>query len=101
MSSTTTSANDRLASTFVDQSLERSFLLTDFRRQQLVDPVFGESAAPMDRAVAAMARVQQEIDRLWRDSIRAANSPLSARLLDLSHALQRADRLLGQDLTIG
>ena len=101
MSSQTTSANERSASTFVDQSLERSFLLTEFRRQQVVDPVSGESTAPMDRAVAAMARVQQDIDRLWHDSMRAANSPLSARLLDLSHALHRAARLLGQAATIG
>ena len=101
MSSKTASANDRSVSSFADQSPERSFLLSEFRRQQFVQPVFGESAAPMDRAVASMARVQQDIDRLWHDSIKAANGPLSARLLDLSHALQRAARLLGQDLTIG
>jgi hypothetical protein len=101
MSSNDMSANGRSASTVVEESPGRSFLLSEFRRQQLVDPVSDESAAPMVRAVAAMARVQQDIDRLWHASITAENSALSARLLDVSHALRRAARLLGQDPTIG
>ena len=101
MSSDVTSANGRSAGTFVEAPPGRSFLLSEFRRQQLVDPVLGESGTPMDRAVAAMARVQREIDRLWRDSMAADNSALSARLLDVSHALHRAACLLGQAPTIG
>jgi hypothetical protein len=101
MSSDDMSVNGRSASTVANESPERSFLLSEFRRRQLVGRVSDESAAPRDRAVAAMARVQQDIDRLWRDSITAENSGLSARLLDVSHALQRAARLLTQDTRIG
>ena len=101
MSTNDISVNGWSASTVVEESPERSFLLSEFRRQQRVDPVSDESAAPMDRAVAAMARVQQDIDRLWHASMTAENNALSSRLLDVSHALRQAARLLGQDPTIG
>lgn len=52
-------------------------------------------------AATAVARVQSEIDDLWRASMRIDNDLLSERLVEVSHALQRAARLLEQDRAIG
>jgi hypothetical protein len=101
MSNNGTNANGQSVSTFVEEVPGRSFLLSEFQRRQLVDPVVDESGAAMDRAVASLARVQQEIDRLWHESATTGNSALSARLLDVSHALRRAARLLEHGPTIG
>lgn len=49
----------------------------------------------------AMERVQVEIDDLWRDCVKRDNLYLSERLVEVSHALQRAARLLGEDRAIG
>jgi len=49
----------------------------------------------------AMDRVQQEIDQLWRLSVSRDNANLSDRLVEVSHALQRAARLLEEDRGIG
>ena len=45
--------------------------------------------------------VEQEIDHLWRHSMTAEDPGVSERLAELSHALQRAARLLEHDRAIG
>ena len=52
-------------------------------------------------AATAVARVQEEIDDLWRVSMRIEDDSLSELLVEVSHALQRAARLLEQDRAIG
>ena len=54
-----------------------------------------------DDAVQAMARAQEEIDQLWRNAVTVDDEPLSERLVEVSHALQRAARLLDDDRAIG
>ena len=60
-----------------------------------------ESLSPLVSAASAVARVQTEIDDLWRHSMRVENDLLSERLVEVSRALQRAARLLEQDRAIG
>ncbi|HUP73269.1 MAG TPA: hypothetical protein VM282_09485 [Acidimicrobiales bacterium] len=59
------------------------------------------STAALICAATAVARLQGEIDELWRNSMRIENEALSQRLVEVSHALQRAARLLEQDRAIG
>jgi len=51
--------------------------------------------------MAAMARMQQEIDDLWRDAVTRERYTSSDRLVEASHALRRALRVLEQDHRIG
>ena len=51
--------------------------------------------------MAAMARMQQEIDDLWRDAVTRERHASSDRLVEASHALRRALRVLEQDHRIG
>jgi hypothetical protein len=60
-----------------------------------------EAFSPLACAATAVARVQTEIDDLWRHSMRVENEPLSERLVEVSRALQRAARLLEADRAIG
>jgi hypothetical protein len=66
----------------------------------LADLAIGGASA-LTCAATAVARVQGEIDDLWRDSMRIENDVLAERLVKVSHALQRAARLLEQDRAIG
>ena len=59
------------------------------------------STAALTCAATAVARVQDEIDDLWRASVRVEDDSLSEVLVEVSHALQRAARLLEQDRAIG
>ena len=59
------------------------------------------SGTALAYAAEAMARVEQEIDELWRDAITGRNSALSERLVEVSHALQRAVRVLEQGQALG
>ena len=52
-------------------------------------------------ATAAIERVEQEIDHLWFDSMNAEDLAMSQRLAEISHALQRAARLVDPDNVIG
>ena len=53
-------------------------------------------------AATAVARVEQEVDRLWRDSIVVDDADVWGRLAEASHALHRAARLLDRgDHAIG
>jgi len=60
-----------------------------------------ERMTVFDDAVQAMARAQEEIDHLWRNAVTVDDEPLSERLVEVSHALQRAARLLDDDRAIG
>ena len=48
-----------------------------------------------------MARLEREIDHLWRDSMKAADGAMLRRLVEVSHALHQAARLLEHDDSIG
>lgn len=57
--------------------------------------------AALERAMAAMARVEADIDRLWHDLLTVESPHMSDRLVDARRALNRAARLLSHDATIG
>jgi len=68
---------------------------------QLCHEVDGTSMETLACAATAVARVQGEIDVLWRDAVRVDDDLLSGRLVEVSRALQRAARLLEQERAIG
>ncbi|MEO8698251.1 MAG: hypothetical protein ABI658_32455 [Acidimicrobiales bacterium] len=61
----------------------------------------GTSISALACAATAVARVQTEIDVLWRHSMHIENDGLSERLVEVSKALQRAARLLDEERAIG
>ena len=65
------------------------------------DDSIGTSTSALTSAATAVARVQEEIDDLWRASMRIENDLLAERLVEVSHALQRAARLLEEERAIG
>ena len=101
MASNGTAFTDTSALIFVDDSTGGSGTLGDVARLQLVRHVVGDSEAALAWAGAAMARVEQEIDHLWHDSMQADDRAMSQRLAEVSHALHRAARLLEHDDAIG
>jgi hypothetical protein len=52
------------------------------------------SEAMMALARGSLARVEQEIDLLWRHAMTTMDLALCERLADVTHALRRAARLL-------
>ena len=97
MTSNDTGFTGRSAFTSVDNPTDGSSRFGHAARLQLVCDVVGESQASLARARAAMARVEREIDQLWRDSMKAHDPAMSQRLAELSHALGRAAHLLQLD----
>ena len=81
------------ALTFIDDSSP----FGDGTRRPLVGDVAGDSKAARACAGAAIARVEREVGHLWRESMKAADPALSRRLVEVSHALHRAARLLEHD----
>jgi hypothetical protein len=68
-------------------------------------PLGAAGAAPVvgpewDQAAAAIRLAEQEIGRLWQASISGEHSTDLQRLADVSHALSRASRLLGDPGTL-
>jgi hypothetical protein len=53
------------------------------------------------RAAEATARLKDEIDQLWCDSMSSDDGLASERLLAVSHAIRRVFHLLDQDREIG
>jgi hypothetical protein len=53
------------------------------------------------RAVQATAKLQDEIDELWCDSVIANEDTVSDRLVAVSHAIHRVSYLLERGLVIG
>jgi hypothetical protein len=101
MASNGTGSSGRSALTVVDDSTDGSSLFGHVAALELVRDVVGDSAASVAWAAAAMARLEREIEHLWRDSMKADDRALSQRLAEVSHALQRAARLLDHDGAIG
>ena len=87
--------------TGVGGSTGGSSLSGDVGRLRLVRDVVGDSYAALACAAATIEQVEQEIDHLWFDSMKAENLAMSQRLAEVSHALQRAARLLEPDNAIG
>jgi hypothetical protein len=101
MASNGTGPRGGSALTFVDDSTDGFSLFGPVAHLQPVGEVVGDSAASVGWAQATMARVEREIDHLWRDSMNADDRAMSHRFAEVSHALQRAARLLEHDNTIG
>jgi hypothetical protein len=53
------------------------------------------------RAAEATTKLQEEIDRLWCDSMKADDGPVSERLVAVSHAIHNVFNLLDQRPVIG
>ena len=73
----------------------------DVAALQLVRDVVGGSEAVLACAGAAVARIEREIDHLWRDSMMADDRATSELLAEVGHALHRAALLLERDDAIG
>jgi hypothetical protein len=57
--------------------------------------------ADRSRAIASLRRVEQEFDELWRGAVVAGERAFAEQLVDVSHALRRAARLLEKKPGIG
>jgi hypothetical protein len=93
--------DDRSTSTGVSGSLEGASPVGDATRLRLVRDVATDAEGVLACAVAAIERVEHEIDHLWLHSMRAEDLLMSQRLAELSHALQRAAVLLESNDLIG
>ena len=87
MASKRTGFSDRSALIFGDDATGGSWPFGDVPRRQPVRDLVGDPVAALVSAGAAMARVQQEVDQLWRDSLQADNRAMSVRLTRLSCGL--------------
>lgn len=96
-----TGSNGTSAIALIAESIEQTALFVDNVEHRLVHDVLSATHHALTLAARAMARVQDEIDDLWRDAVKVDNEPLSERLVDVSHALQRAARLLEEERAIG
>ena len=101
MESNGTGFNGRSAFTVVDDSINGSSVFGDVAALQFVRDVVGDSEVALACAWAAVARVECEIDHLWRDAMMADDRATSERLADVGHALHRAALLLERDDAIG
>jgi hypothetical protein len=101
MSSNQSGSRWEPAVAWADDANPGSTLIAEVAPRAIVRDVVGDRRARLACAAAAMERVGQEIDDLWRSSMTADDDALSERLAEVSHALQRAGRLLEQDMTIG
>jgi hypothetical protein len=86
-------SDSRSALTFVDDSS----LSGDIDRLQLVGDVASDSKVALARAGSAIAGAEREVGHLWRESMKAGDRAMSQRLVEVSHALHRAARLLAHD----
>jgi len=101
MASNGTSLDVRSALSLVDDPTNDSSVFGDKPALQRVRDVVGDSEAALARAAAAVARVEREIDRLWRDSMMGDDRATSERLAEVGHALHRAALLMERDDAIG
>jgi hypothetical protein len=86
---------------FAEDSVNGSSVFGDISALDLVRDVVHDSGAALASAGAAVARVEREIDQLWRDSMLADDRATSQRLAEVGHALHRAALLLECDDAIG
>ena len=102
MSSYGTRLEGRSVTTGREGPISESSMFGEATRLRLVSEVAGDdSDVALACAAAAIERVEQEIDHLWFDSMKAENLAMSQRLAEISHALQRAARLVEPDNVIG
>ena len=69
--------------------------------RQLLRGVLDDTAATRECAHAAMTRVEQDIDYLWRDSLSLNDQALTESLAVVGHALRQVGRLLDAGNRIG
>jgi hypothetical protein len=101
MASNGTSFSGGSGHTFAQDSVNGCSVFGDISALELVRDVFHDSGAALESAGAAVARVEREIDHLWRDSMLADDRATSQRLAEVGHALHRAALLLECDDAIG
>jgi hypothetical protein len=101
MSSYGTHLEGRSITTRGGGSTGGSSMSGDAARLRLVSDVVGGTGVVVARAAAAIERVEQQIDHLWVDSMKAEDLAMSQRLAEVSHALRRAAILLEHDDVIG
>jgi hypothetical protein len=101
MSSYGTRLEGRSITTRGGGSTGGSSMFGDAARLRLVSDVVGGTGVVVARAAAAIERVEQQIDHLWVDSMKAEDLAMSQRLAEISHALQRAAHLVEPDNVIG
>jgi hypothetical protein len=89
------------APTFVDDSPSSPALFGDIVGLEFLREVVGDSSAALANARAAVARLERQIDNLWRDSMETDDQTRSQRLAEVGHALRRAALLLEHDDAIG
>jgi hypothetical protein len=82
------------ALTYLDDSINGSSPFGDPTREALVGDVDADSKAARAYAVAAIARVERDVGQLWCEAMKADDRAMSRRLVEVSHALHRAARLL-------
>ena len=102
MSSYGTRLEGRSVTTGLEWPISEPSMFGDAARLRLVSDVAGDdSDVALAFAAAAIERVEQEIDHLWFDSMKAEDLAMSQRLAEISHGLQRAARLVEPDNVIG
>jgi hypothetical protein len=60
-----------------------------------------DAPVPVHDVMARIDHLQQLVDRLWQEALDVDERVLSARLVDVSHSLQRASRRLQGEAEIG
>ena len=94
-----TGSNRRFPIGFGDQFVRPLPPLGALEQLRLSYDLGGSATTALTCAASAVARVQGEIDVLWRDSMN--DEALSQTLVEVSRALHRAARLLQQERAIG
>ena len=56
---------------------------------------------PLARAAQATAKLQEEIDQLWTDSVTTDDGPTTERLVAVSHAIRHVGHMLDKGHAIG
>jgi hypothetical protein len=64
-------------------------------------PSNGAGNATLERAAEATAKLRDEIDQLWSDSVTTEDGMVSERLAAVSHAIRRVFHVLDQEVVIG
>ena len=64
-------------------------------------PINGAGNATLERAAEATAKLRDEIDQMWFDSVATQDGMVSERLAAVSHAIRRVFHVLDQDVVIG
>ncbi len=84
-----------------DEGGLRTLFVEEGRRPLDTGSNHGDSPGALARAAAAMARVKDEIDELWHDSMTSEDGAVSERLVAVSHSLRRLSHLLDEGPAIG